>query len=423
MHVCLISPGHFSTNPRLLKEARALTEAGYKVSIVCGRYSTWAREQDIKVADPNWDISYVAFGPFEAPKPTYLMQSLARRLALSLARAGVDHQSVLEIAHSPTTRGLIRASKRIRADLYIAHYVAALPAAAATARRHTAPYAFDAEDYHLGDLPDAPRHSLEKRIIRAIEGRYLPGAAYVTAASPLIAEAYAETYGIARPNVVLNVFPRTHGPSAPSLRGLARPGPSLYWFSQTIGSGRGLETAVAAIARAASRPHLYLRGTPAAGYESQLRAVAAQGGVGEKLHFLAPAAPDELERLAAEYDLGYSGETGFSRNNMLALGNKLFSYLTSGLPVLASDIEAHRRIVPEFGEAMTLFSVGDADRLAAALDRYLLDPSRLATARKSAWRLGHERYCWEAEQGKLLAAVTGALAKAQCKPGRLNQGS
>ena len=57
-------------------------------------------------------------------------------------------------AFSPFTGPLTAAAKRVPADLYIAHYPAALPAAAIAARRHGALYAFDAEDFHLGDLPD-----------------------------------------------------------------------------------------------------------------------------------------------------------------------------------------------------------------------------------------------------------------------------
>ena len=111
------------------------------------------------------------------------------------------------------------AAKRVPADLYIAHYPAALPAAAIAARRHGALYAFDAEDFHLGDWPEGPGASSSKRrLIRAIEGRYLPGCAYVTAASPGIADAYAEAYGIARPTVAAECLPPRAGAAGPDAR-------------------------------------------------------------------------------------------------------------------------------------------------------------------------------------------------------------
>jgi glycosyltransferase involved in cell wall biosynthesis len=286
-----------------------------------------------------------------------------------------------------------------------------LPAAAGAAAKHGAAYAFDAEDFHLGDAPETPDTALARRLIQDIESRYLPGASYLTAASPMIADAYAETYKVNQPKVVLNVFPRGHAPLSPMPRGSAVPGPSLYWFSQTIGPGRGIETALEAIARAATAPHLYLRGTPAAGYDHALHELARRHGVADRLHILAPGAPKEMERLGTQYDLGFSGETGFSRNNSWALGNKLFSYLLGGVPIMASDIPSHRAIAPQLGEAMSLFPIGDASALAGLLDRLLLDPARLAAARAHAWRLGQERYCWEVEQHNLVAAVGCALSQ------------
>ena len=196
---------------------------------------------------------------------------IRQRAARQLLRAGVQLPVTTEAAWHQVTPDLVKAARSVRADLYVAHYVAALPAAAQAARLHGTRYAFDAEDFHLGDPPDGPEFDGIRRHAWAIESAYLPGAAYVTAASPGIADAYARAYGIPVPTVVLNVFPRSHAPAAPTDRGSATPGPSVYWFSQTIGGDRGLECAARAIGLARSRPHLYLRGNP----ESRLRGPAA----------------------------------------------------------------------------------------------------------------------------------------------------
>ncbi len=412
MRVCLISPGHLSTNPRLVKEARALRTAGHMVHVIFGRFKPWGTANDEPLAAEIESVTPVPFGPTEAPNRTYLRQNIIRHAARFPVRLGLSSQSIVEAAHGPVVRDLIAAARTVRADLYVAHYVAALPAAARAAARYGAAYAFDAEDFHLGDLPDAPQHALEKKIIHAIESRYLPGAAYMTAASPLIAEAYAETYGIPLPTVILNVFPKANAPTAPTPRGSAKPGPSVYWFSQTIGPSRGLETAVEAIALAQSMPHLYLRGSPAAGYDAHLHGLAAQAGAADRLHFLDPVQPDELERLGADFDLGYSGELAETRNRQIALTNKLFSYLLGGVPSLATDIPAHRQIAPELGDAMTLFPIGDAAALAAAIDSFLLHPQRLATARAHAWHLGQTHFNWDVERTKLQRAMISGVANA-----------
>jgi glycosyltransferase involved in cell wall biosynthesis len=355
----------------------------------------------------------VAYGPNGTRTLRYIRQSILREALRTLQAFGAKAPWIEEGSLHSAFFDMTALAKSVPARLYIAHNLSALPAAARAAKSNHALYAFDAEDYHHGVEVDRSDNEFEKRTIRRIEQRYLSGAAYVTSASPLIAEAYAETYGLPLPAVILNVFPRANAPPAPTPQGVASPGPSLYWFSQTVGAGRGLETAIAAIARAVSRPHLYLRGSPATGYEAKLRALAAREGVAERLHFLPPAAPDQMERIGAEYDVGYVGEIAATRNRQIALTNKLFSYLTSGLPIVASDIQSHVQLAPALGAAMTLFAQDDSASLAAAIDNYLLNPARLAASREHAWRLGQGRYCWEVERATLLSIVARLITLAR----------
>jgi glycosyltransferase involved in cell wall biosynthesis len=319
------------------------------------------------------------------------------------------------MAQHDVVSDLTRATLRQPADLYIAHYDAALPAAAAAARRHGAIYAFDAEDFHPGDLADTPQNAFANRIIREMERRTLPACAYVTAASAGIARAYAAAYGVPSPRVVLNVFSRTEAPPSPSEAGTMSPGPSLYWFSQTIGPDRGLEWAVRAGAAAKSKPHLYLRGALAVGYEARLRALAEEVGAADRLHLLPLIGPADLIPQMAQFDLSYIGETGHTPNRRIALVNKLFSGLIAGVPAIATDIPAHADIVQACDGALFLFGLGDVEALTAQLDSLLLNPQRLRQARETAWRLGQERFNWELEEKTLVEIVDSAL-RARVKP-------
>src|SRR5262249_35436813 len=139
----------------------------------------------------------------------------ARRAVQCLYTAGFSltgWPGFADRAFSPTTGPLSAAASRAPAGLYIAHFPAALPAVGAAARLHSAAYAFDAEDFHLGDWPDGGEQEGVRRMLRAIEARYLPGCLYVSAASPGIADAYVEAYGIKRPTVIFNVFPSANAP-------------------------------------------------------------------------------------------------------------------------------------------------------------------------------------------------------------------
>jgi glycosyltransferase involved in cell wall biosynthesis len=399
--ICIVTPAQIGSNPRVVKEAQALHEEGFDVTVIATRTLDLVepRDQSLMQRIP-WRLKRLDLRARWRWRLNRAMQMAHRQ---AYAKSGVAR--LADLGFSAFTRPVMATALRTPADLYIAHYPAALPAAAAAARRYGARYAYDAEDFHLGDWPERPQYDIERRLVRAIEGQYLPECAHVTAASPGIADAYMATYGIRRPNVVLNVFPSTQAPSGPTTRGTVNPGPSLYWFSQTIGPDRGLECAVRAIGLSRARPHLYLRGTPVAGFVHILREIAAALGAADRLHVLPPDEPDNMERLAADYDIGLVAENGQSRSRAIALTNKLFTYLLAGIPAVMSDISAHRAFATEAGMSTCLYPVDDAEALAAILDHLLCDPGRLTAARIEAFRLGRDRYNWERERGALLTAV------------------
>lgn len=416
--ICILTPGQLGSNPRVVKEAEALHAAGHAVTVVATRILDLVEPRDQAVIRrAAWAVRRIDLRGRLGWKGRRAVQLLCGRI---YAAAGLAEAAAL--GHSAVTPALIRAARALPADLYIAHYPAALPAAAAGARRHGAALAYDAEDFHLGDWPDGPAHARAQGLVRAIEARHLGACAYVTAASPGIADAYAAAYAVARPEVILNAFPLAQAPAGPTARGTAEPGPSLYWFSQTIGPDRGLECAVRAIALARTRPHLYLRGSPAPGFAERLVALAREAGTADRLHLLPPGEPDAMERLAAGYDAGLCGETGHTRGRAVALTNKLFSYLLAGVPPVLSGTPAHRAFAAEAGLGDCVYPVDDHGALAALLDRLLGDPGRLARARAAAWRLGRERYNWEREGAVLARLAAGAVRSVAgpsgCRPER-----
>jgi glycosyltransferase involved in cell wall biosynthesis len=407
--VCIVTQLQPSYNPRVVKEADALTEAGYRVAVIAPDYSAWGRETDREFDTRAWKIvERPQFGPLSS-RPTRLVELTRRAIAgVAVQNLGIEHPAMLHAWH-PVTSRLIAAAKRQPASLYVAH-LAGLPAAAIAAARHGASYAFDAEDFHPGDLPDEPRHSVANRMVRLIEGRHLPGCAYVTAASPGIADAYAAEYGIPRPTVVLNTFPKANAPASSTLAGSTRPGPSIYWFSRTIGSDRGLQCAVRAAAISRCKPHIYLRGEATSEFLHELRTLAGNHGVSDHLHILPLAPPRLMEALASEYDVGLCGEIGHTPNRRIALTNKQFTYLLAGIPVLMSDIPAHREFNKDATGAIELFETENAMSLAEAIDRVLGNPERLAFMRAISWRLGQTRFNWGVDGERLVKVVRHALS-------------
>jgi len=249
---------------------------------------------------------------------------------------------------------------------------------------------------------------LRMALVRRIESAALPCCAYVTAASPMIGQAYSEQYRIPMPATILNVFPLAmvppDKPAPASSEGLR-----AYWFSQTIGLDRGLQSFIQAMARSSTKVVLDIRGSNRWGHGDTLMAVARKLGIGDRVRLLPLAQPQEMVRLAAPYDLGLSLETEITESRRLCLTNKIFTYLLAGVPVMMSDTPAQRALAPALGAAASIVSLADPDGIAAALDRLAQAPI-LTEGKEAATRLGQQRYNWEREKGILLAIVAQAFA-------------
>src|SRR5207237_9765919 len=82
----------------------------------------------------------------------------------------------------------------------------------------------------------------------------------------------------------------------------------LYWFSQTLGPGRGIEDAVEAAGRTDVDAELHLRARPVERYVAELERLRNRVAPTLAIVRHAPAAPDDMVPLAQPYDLGLSGE-------------------------------------------------------------------------------------------------------------------
>jgi hypothetical protein len=406
IRVCLVTTGQPSTTPRLVKEADALTANGYRVHVVGAHWIDWADASDrVLLASRRWTSTIVdwrqprGFARYararhwlarHAPRPRWIDPWLA---PAALSRVGPE---------------LRRAAGRVAADLYIAHTLGALPIACEAAARHGAFAGFDAEDFHSGQWPEASA-SRAWRLARRLERTFVPRCAYVTAAAPAIATAYADLCGIPVPETVLNVAPLADRPAA--FRRGADAGPlQLYWYSQTIGPDRGLEDVVRAMGRLGPGVILHLRGRWQAGYESVLKAIAAGCGVAAQRIVSHPPAPhDEMVRLAGTYDIGLAVEPGVTPNNRIAVSNKLFTYLLAGASVLATRTAGQAALRADLGPAAQWCEPRDPESLASALRPWLENRTALRSARAHAWMLGERRFNWDREQLRFLRAVAAAL--------------
>ena len=273
------------------------------------------------------------------------------------------------------------------------------------ARRLGVPYALDLEDFHSNEQAGKP---IANRIMEAIENRVLPGAAFLTAGSLPIADAYKQKYGV-HPIPVNNTFslPAT----VPPLDGAVGRPFRLFWFSQTIGHDRGLQEVVQAAGHLGRPVRLGLLGRKTHFVEELTRMASKIANL--ELEIQKPCFPDEIVERCNGWDVGLAMENRTPLNRDLCLTNKIFTYPLAGMAIAATDTTAQRQLAPEFGEGAFLYPPGDSAALAAGLRRWACDPATLVRAKKASWEAAQRRWHWEhpLERGALLDAVERAIGK------------
>ncbi len=391
--VCLISAGLPSSNPRLVKEAAALTAAGFRVHCVVTDYATPLCHHDENLLRKA-GASFTRVG---------LKRDLVYRLKRCrnvLARHWVGRlpsgDRVAVMATSAIASDLIRAASRIEARLYIGHTLPALPAAVLAAERHNAIAGFDAEDFHPGETGQANADEIAHQVCR----KFLPRCRHRTTASPLITAEYQRRYEWAS-IPILNSF------SSSTTDNIHHASPlRLYWFSQTIGPGRGLEALLKGACQARNSVCVSLRGIVSADYRERLASLVTAPTV--TLSFLPPADPDEMVALVCEHHVGLSLEKAMPLNRDLCLTNKVFTYLAAGIPQIVSRTSAQSEIAATLGRAAVVVDLDCPEAIGLAIDQFANGDEWTACCDEAALRQ-RQQYAWELESQKLIRAVRLSL--------------
>lgn len=408
--VCVVTAGHLSTCPRMLKAADAFHGAGYCVRVVSSRSGGWATAADTAIGESRgWQWRVVNYDRVEAPA-AWLRSGSRHKAARALATIIEPvPKRIAAAAFGRLHRELVKAILEQPADLIYGGTTGAIAAVAEAGRRTRTPFAVDFEDFHCAEH-ESPDGDLSNALARTIMGFASDGASFVTAGSASIARACRDELGIAA-MAINNVFPL---PDIPPSEGSHRAGDEFaaYWFSQTIGPGRGLEDVVRALGLTTRRASLTLRGCSAAGYAEHLLALTAREAPRLRVVIESPLSPESMVDACRPFDLGVSAEQGHIRNRGLNLPNKATTYPLASIPVALTDTEGQRPLAHDLGAGALVFAPGDAASLAEQMLPLMTDPVRRQEARAASWRAARTRWHWEheLERGALLAAVANVVA-------------
>jgi len=406
--LCLVSHGQPSANPRLVRDASILAEAGYNVRVVTAQIMANLMAHDASLTvDASWKYEPVGFLDRTNGTPSWNYIRARRRAAAALANLWPS-EGVTARAYGYANPELADMAAKEPAELFIAYQHNSMPAAWWAASKHHAKVALDAQDL-LADCSAEP-----VKLARRIERRYFRLCQYISTMSAPAARRLQETNHLARIPIVLHNTPRLReraGIDAPPARQPSRE-VSLYWFGQTIGRNSCAEQVLAAMPLLSEPVKVVLRGKSDDAFVTCLQNQAQSLGLKDQLQLLPRAEPDEMVRLASEHDILLGTQPGTELFNQMAIGNKVFTGMMAGLAVALSDTIAHRELLAEAPGFGFLFRDGDVQSFADHLNILLADRKRLDEMKLCAWNLAGERFNWEEESKTLLNTIQQVL----CRP-------
>ncbi len=396
--ILIISSGSPCRNPRPLKEAETLGRAGYEVTLLTVSESPAldAMERAL-VADLPFHHDSVGRNP---SGPEQFFRRVRQRIAVQATAAGWPTLHALG-----QVGPLLRRALALPADLTIVHNEIPFWIGCNLLRRGRK-VAADFEDWHSEDLLPANRRGRPLASLRQLERHLLLNAAYTSTTSAALSAALADRHGATPPHVLTNSFPLQRDPRS------GPPGtpPAFFWFSQTLGPGRGLEGFCDAWVRTKQPSRLVLLGQPGAGFDSQLLA-RLPGAFAARVTLRPLVPPSALPALIAQHDVGLALEQSWIVNRDLTITNKILQYLNAGLAVAATPTAGQREVLARAPDAGRLIDLDSPALAAAGLDELIGDRERLVAAQRSARTAAENTYCWEHEAPRLVAIVAAALAR------------
>jgi len=387
--LAMVAHAVYPGDPRLRRQADALTRAGHEVDLFVLRADgEEAEEQQGSVRIVRLPINR-AFG------------GLAGHLAEYLAFAGI---------------AAIRLAREHRRRRYRLVQVATVPDflafAAAPLRLAGVPLLLDLHE----DMPEFYRDRFGGWAQRAM----MPIVTGVTRASAAVADELITVHEpLRRLSIARGVPPekiavvmnsadaRLFDPSRHPRRPFMEDGELRLHHHSNLQRIYGVETIVEAVARIDEafpvRVDIYGDGP----YRPALEAAVARTGTAHRVHLNGPVPLDDLPRLIAAADIGLVPNLP-EPYLQFSLSTKLLELAAMGTPVIASDLATFRAHFTD--DAMRFVPGGDPDALAAAILGLAADPATAAALGREAQRQA-AAYAWDAQAARYLVIVERLLAR------------
>ena len=381
---------------RILDGARMLSEEGWPTLVIAAPPLTDLRDEE----------SYPDVSIFRVPTNVV-------RPGLS-PRGTLPHQALIESLF-PWGRRIAAAAQAFPAEVYIANDLPQLAAGILAARRHNATLIYDAHEF----FPAQPFVKERAQKLETIERDLIGYAHGIVTVNDSIADVMTMHYTCMRPRIVLNCPSRRHQKTAMSDDGRMRqflgirPEQRVLLYQGNLADHRNLQEMIDGMALLPSDDVvLALLGRESEYSDGLKRHAEAIGVMGRRVFFIPEQSAANLLAWTAGADAGIIPYPHTDLNTLMCTPNKLYEFLASGLPILASHGTELRRFVGDIGVGQNahLQTPEDFARAISAFMNGPLDQYREKSRELSA------RYTWETEGRLWFDIIRDAQAVHRMRP-------
>jgi glycosyltransferase involved in cell wall biosynthesis len=401
--ICIATQSHLSRNPRVLKEALALAAAGYRVHILTAIYSDKLLNEDLRLIKDH-NIGYEFYSDLRVNNFASFSSRLIKKLSVSIkTKLGIE--SVFNLGYAPFM--FKNKLEAIDADLNIMHQE--MPTVIGSELTDDHKIAFDMEDWYSEDLLPNAQRIRPLKLLKKAEALALKNGVYCTTTSQALANELKTAYKSEHmPFVIFNSFDNSNFKLQEANHSDKI---MLYWISQTIGEGRGLEFFISCMGKSNVAWQLNLRGHASKDYIDHLKKMV---NAKDTLVILPMLKNEDILQDMSNYDVGLALESDSPPNRDLSISNKFFHYMAAGLPIIASEIKGHAEIGRKHTDIIFMYKQHHEDDLVAILNKTGADILKKGKnfLRDKVLKIYNENYAWKNEAKKLINLVKNALENA-----------
>ncbi len=386
MKIAMLVINAFTHDTRVQKEAKALTQAGYEVTVFA-LHGKGLLEQETRDG--------------------YQVERIRVR-----SRVWGTHLFIRLLKYLEFSARVIRCIVRLHPGFVHAHDVNALLPAYIAARLASAYLIYDAHELWAERRAVLLRSDFLRRFVKFIEGTLARRADAVVTVNPSIADLLAKQYNLSSVPIALMHCQEYEEAERTDILRQEFSIPEDYHiviYAGLMCRGRGLENMIAA-ARYLDKAVVVLMGPNR--MKGKLRGLIAEQNLENRVFIREPVPPSDVTRYVSSADLGVIPTQNVDLSYYYGSGNKLFHYLMAGIPAAVSDHPEKRRIVEAYNVGV-VFDETDPQNIALVINQLLKDEQTYQAMCARARQVSRDVFNWEIESRKLLTLYQRLLDNVQ----------